>query len=259
MAKVIFTYNGIETIIQCSKEDTMEKICNKYASKIDVNINSLLFIYSGNKINFKLSFKNQANAIDKERNKMNILVYKQDENGLKCPKCGEAINVDKFDAQIKFNLNQNDMLNELKNEINIINNSNEINKIKNKIRVINLIINNIIEENIKNTKNIQNIITNNFKEINTNKNIITGKFEVEDIYKDISIFNQYVEDEGFDVYFNNEKINIIKTYKIPYDNFKMSGKGKYEYKIIFKNKVPNLERIFQNCSDLISIDLSEFD
>ena len=246
MSKVIFSYDGKETTIQCLKEDKMKNICNKYSSKINININSLLFIYGGNQINFDLSFKEQANSIDKERKEMNILVYKREENELKCPKCGEIINIDKFDNLIKFNSAQNDMLNEIKNEIDIINNSNETNKIKNKIRVINLIINNIIEENIKNTKNIQNIINNNFNEINNNnKNIIKGKFEVEDIYKDISIFNQYVEDEGFDVYFNNEKINIIKTYKIPYNNFKMSGKGKYEYKIIFKNKIPNLERIFQ--------------
>ena len=192
MSKVIFSYNGIETTIQCLEEDKMKNICNKYSSKINININSLLFIYGGNQINFDLSFKEQANSIDKERKEMNILVYKKEENELKCPKCGEIINIDKFDNLIKFNFSQNDMLNELKNEINIINNSNEINKIKNKIRVINLIINNIIEENIKNTKNIQNIINNNFNEINNNKNIIKGKFEVEDNYKDISIFNQYI-------------------------------------------------------------------
>ena len=163
MSKVIFSYDGKETTIQCLKEDKMKNICNKYSSKIDININSLLFIYGGNQINFDLSFKEQANSIDKERKEMNILVYKREENELKCPKCGEIINIDKFDNLIKFNSAQNDMLNELKNEIDIINNSNEINKIKNKIRVINLIINNIIEENIKNTKNIQNIINNNFK------------------------------------------------------------------------------------------------
>ena len=242
MSKAIFTYNGRETVIQCSKEDKMEIICNKYVSKIDININSLIFIYSGNQINFKLSFRDQANSIDKERNIMNILVYKQDENGLKCPKCGEAINLDKFDDQIKFHLNQNDMLNELKSLIEIINDYNEINKIKNKIKVMNLIIENLIKEN----ENIQNIINSNLKEINmNNNNIIKGIINVEDTYQYATIFNQYVEDEGFDVYLNNEKINLIKSYKVQYKDFKKNGKGDYEFKIIFKDKKPNLERIFQ--------------
>ena len=143
----------------------------------------------------------------------------------------------------------------------IIKNINEINKIKNKIQVINLIINNLIEENIKNKFNIQNNLINELNKesskTNNNKNTIKGIFQVDDIYKDIEIFNQYVEDEGFDVYLNDKKINVIKTYKILYKNFK--DKGDYEFKIIFKNKIPNFERIFQKCSYLISLDLTNFD
>ena len=260
MAKVIFTYNGIETSIQCLKEDKMKNICNKYVSKTNININSLLFLYSGNTINFELSFKDQANKIDRERNVMNILVYKQNENGLKCPKCGERINVDKFNEQIQFHLNQNELINELKNEIEIINDCNEISKIKSKIRIINLIIKSLIEENEKYKNNIKNIINGSYKELNVDnkKNIIKGIFNVEDINQDVAIFNQYVEDEGFDVYLNDKKVDVIKSYKIQYKNFLDSGKGNYEYKVIFKNKIPNLERIFQNCSNLIKIDLSDF-
>ena len=70
MAKVIFSFNGIQTIIQCLKEDKMKNICNKYASKINININSLIFIYGGNQINYELSFQEQANSIDKKRNEM---------------------------------------------------------------------------------------------------------------------------------------------------------------------------------------------
>ena len=268
MAKVIFTYNGYETIIQCLKGDKMKDICNKCASKLNVNINSLLFIYGGNQVNLELTFEGQASSFDKVRNQMNILVYdseQQDENRLKCPKCGEVIHLDKFEALIIFNSNQNDMLNELKNEIETIKNINDINKIKNKIKVINLIINDLIEENVKNTKSIENIISKNINELNNiksnlnnNKNIIKGMIEVEDAYKDVTIFNQLVEDEEFDVYLNDEKVEIIKSYKILAKNFKFQ-KGKKEFKIIFKDKIPNLERIFQGCSDLISLDLTNFD
>ena len=39
MDKVIFTYEGEETTIQCSKEDQMKNICCKYSSKINIDIN----------------------------------------------------------------------------------------------------------------------------------------------------------------------------------------------------------------------------
>ena len=51
-------------------------------------------------------------------------------------------------------------------------------------------------------------------DINKKTNIIKGIFTVENIYQDVTIFNKYVEDEGFDVYLNNEKINVIKSYKV---------------------------------------------
>ena len=49
MAKVIFSFNGIKTTVLCLKEDKMEDICLKYISKIDIDINSVYFLYDGNK------------------------------------------------------------------------------------------------------------------------------------------------------------------------------------------------------------------
>ena len=268
MAKVIFTYDGKETTIQCLKEDKIENICNEYASKINENINSLLFIYSGNQVNLELSFNQQAKQIDKERSIMNILVYKQEKKKFKCPKCGELINIDIFDNLLKLNSNQADMLKELKSLIEIINNSNEISTIKSKILDISLITNNLIEENEKNKNHIQNI-SNNIKDNNTKqinlqnnidlkKNIIKGIFNVNNALEDVTIFNQYADDDGFDVYLNDEKINVIKSYKIQYTNFLKKGNVNYEFKIKFKDNFPNLERIFQNCSNVVSIDLTDF-
>ena len=65
-AKAIFTLDGSNLIIQCSKEDKMRDICKKYSIKVNENINSLIFLYGGNKINFELKFKEQANSIDKK-------------------------------------------------------------------------------------------------------------------------------------------------------------------------------------------------
>ena len=79
-AIVIFTFEGINIKIQCSTDDLMKDICQKYANKIQRNVNSLIFLYGGSNLNFQLSFKEQANIIDKERNEMNVLVYKMKTN-----------------------------------------------------------------------------------------------------------------------------------------------------------------------------------
>ena len=91
-AIVIFIFEGINIKIQCSTDDLMKDICQKYANKIGRNVNSLIFLYGGSNLNFQLSFKEQANIIDKERNEMNVLVYKN-LNEFACPKCGEKINL----------------------------------------------------------------------------------------------------------------------------------------------------------------------
>ena len=181
MANVIFSYNEIKIIIQCSNTDKMKDICNKYACKINKNINSLYFIYGGNYVNQDLTFNEQANSIDKNRKEMNILVIDYStlssinsiNNELKCKKCGERFNLEIFKNLIKFNNNQIDKLNELKTQIELINNVNDINEIKTKLKYINLIVNNIIEEINKNKNNIQYIYNNNNKN-NNNLNVKTN-------------------------------------------------------------------------------------
>ena len=94
MSKAKFSFEGTETVIQCLKDEKMKNICNKYSTKINIDINSLIFLYGGNQVNQELAFNEQTNSVDKERNEINILVYKnkqREENKLKCPKCGEII------------------------------------------------------------------------------------------------------------------------------------------------------------------------
>ena len=50
----------------------MEYICKKYSEKINKNIDSLLFLYEGKQINFELTFKGQANSIDRSNNEMKV-------------------------------------------------------------------------------------------------------------------------------------------------------------------------------------------
>ena len=101
MSSIRFIFNGVQTLIQCRKDEKLNDICNKYASKILKDKSNLQFIYGGKQINFELSFDEHANPIDKESNQMNILVYENNntiinENNCKvkpkniiCPSCNE--------------------------------------------------------------------------------------------------------------------------------------------------------------------------
>ena len=126
-ANVIFTLDGIDLTVQCSPEDKMRDICLRYVAKIGANLNSFLFLYGGNQLNFDLSFKEQASLIDKENNKMRVLVYTNEEDGFICPKCGEKIklNTEKIDDIILSNNNIKDIIIGIKAQIeNIINSKN---------------------------------------------------------------------------------------------------------------------------------------
>ena len=75
-AKIIFSLDCIDSIIQCTKEEKIKDICLKYANKLDKKLNSLLFLYEGNQIDFDLNFTQLANQEDNIRNEMKISVYK---------------------------------------------------------------------------------------------------------------------------------------------------------------------------------------
>jgi len=149
MASVIFNLDGKEVTIQCSRDEKMKDICNKFATKAMINIDSLLFVYGGNQINFELTFNDQSNSLDKERNTMNILVDKKDEEVIKCSKCGEIINLDNLKRN-RINEDQIDILKGLKFQLETINNLNNINIIKNQIKVVNMALDGIIMEAEKN-------------------------------------------------------------------------------------------------------------
>ena len=99
MAEVIFNYNGKDTIIQCRIEDKLKDICLKFAIKVQIDINKIIFIYGGRMIDLELKYKELVNEIDEENLKMKILVYDNDSNIINdriikakdiiCPKCGE--------------------------------------------------------------------------------------------------------------------------------------------------------------------------
>ena len=56
-AKVNFCLDGINLILECSKEEKMKDICQRYAAKVGRNLKTLVFLYGGTQLRFDLSFK----------------------------------------------------------------------------------------------------------------------------------------------------------------------------------------------------------
>ena len=75
MENIEFLYNGNKTIIQCNLNDKLENICQKFATKVQVNLNELLFLYKGDKLNFDL----KLNKLKINAEVIKILVYNNHE------------------------------------------------------------------------------------------------------------------------------------------------------------------------------------
>ena len=221
MATVVFSFNGVELQIQCSREEKMKDICRRCANKINKNINSLYFLYSGNQVNYELRFKDQANLMDRNRNKMNILVFIKEEEGLKCSNCGEVIKSDLFDKILKNE--QNDILKELKNQLEAIIYLNDINKIKNQIKIVKYALENVINENEKNLKEIKNSFNNN-NNIKKNEN---DNEKVDFLMKQLKIKDNEINALKSKTAFNLNPEELIPVIFKTFD-------GKLDYSIICK-------------------------
>ena len=114
MAEVNFNYNGTNTLIQCTTNDKLKDICEKYCMKLQIDINKLIFIYGGEVLNIELEFNIVANQVDKQNSKMKVLVYNKistiidkreriiKSKDIICPKCGEIclINFNKYKIEL---------------------------------------------------------------------------------------------------------------------------------------------------------------
>ena len=121
MSEVIFNYNGINTTILCSRNQTTKEIFLNYCLKIQKDINDLIFLYGGNEINLNLTLDQISNQLDIPNNKINILVYNKNttiknNNNIKeskdqiCPKCGECcrIKIDNYKIRLFHCKNNHD-------------------------------------------------------------------------------------------------------------------------------------------------------
>ena len=273
-AKVIFTFEGSNITIQCSIEDKMKDICQKYATKLEKNLNSLLFLYGGNQLNFELRFKVQANQIDKATKVMRVLVYKNTDEELICPKCHGKIKInnEKLDEIISLNNNIKETINGIKAQIdNIIKNS-SLNLVNIQLKNINIILKTINDDINKNNDKIKNLLNNIFIKnniqrneisnfnLNRNKNSIKGilGIKLNEIKEKITLFKSDLK-SGIDVYLNNEKIKMIRNDKKWEIDYIFTKDGKYSFEIVFNNIINSVEDLFSECANIIELDFSNFD
>ena len=105
----IFIINKEKIVIECSNEDYINDICNKFLKKINIKNNEILFLYKGKKINQKMKITKYIKKENLKSNKINIFCIKiknlskekllYNKNKLKeiiCPECGELCKI-KFD------------------------------------------------------------------------------------------------------------------------------------------------------------------
>ena len=221
----------MKTVIQCSKDDKMRTICSKFGTKIEVDINSLFFIYNGSFLNLELTFYEQANSTDKNRLEMNVIANKnENETDIKCPKCNHIIKIESIKSVselIKYNKNINFSLKELKKQIESIN-SNDIDQLENKIGIINYLINNIIKENEKTKTGVQNLLSTN-SNINNNLDLKNDE-KTKKLENDLEIKNKRIKqlEEELQNFLSKSKLNEIQSKKQnKYEMFEKNYKKEY--------------------------------
>ena len=252
-AKIIFIFEGVELIIQCTLEDIIRDICQKLAIKIETNLKLLQFLYGGEPMNMNLKFKEQANSLDRSNNIMNVLVYKKDVDDFICPHCGEKIKIktEKIDEIISSNNNIKDTIDGIKFNIHNIIKISTTNMVNIQLKNISTLLNNIIEDIKKNNEKLINLINANKTTIIinqfSNKNIIKGILDIKinENNNNILLFNTEIT-SGIDVYLNNNKINMLQDGESWKINNNFNKDGKYVFQIVFNNIIIYMNVFFEN-------------
>ena len=218
MAEITFIYEGKSKLIHCNMNQTMNDICTNFSNEINVDINSLIFLYGGK----VLKLEKNLNEITKE-NKITILAFKiEDEIYSK----SEIKLADKnINEILLLNNNINKTLIEINNQIgNIINNimKNDNNWIITQLQNIQNLINKMNEDNKKLNSQLNIIKYNDVKnntmiKINENKELKSLNNEISCVYNkqedEISLLHDYsdlnFESEEEEEFYEEGKINLI--------------------------------------------------
>ena len=95
-------YSGLDYFYQCNDlSETLNHIFNKLRN--NVNVNAIIFFYSGNQIDGNISISKFASKANLKKNKMSIVVLDKDKEAepvyiqskdIICPKCGDVAKLD---------------------------------------------------------------------------------------------------------------------------------------------------------------------
>ena len=159
-AKVIFSLEALEIVIDCSTEEKMRDICQRCATKMETNLETLSFLYGEKPVNFELSFEDQANSQDKKTNEMKVKVSKKKDEGFICPKCGEKVELNPKALDYLISSNKDIIDNITGTNIiaeNILNDNSTI-YLNSRIKNIKIILTSINEDIKKNNEILKNLM-----------------------------------------------------------------------------------------------------
>ena len=100
--EMTFGFGGVDTVCRCDGAgETFNDIFHKLRN--DVDINSIIFLYSGLQMDGNISINKIINRTDLERKKMSIIVIDKEKEpepvyiqskDVICPKCGDCAQFD---------------------------------------------------------------------------------------------------------------------------------------------------------------------
>ena len=110
MTEVEFIYCGKNINILCNKNEKMKDIYEKFTNKIQVNKNSICYLYNGDKIDEELALEKLINENNKNKIKILVNLINKENNYTKfikskdiiCPECKESIRIKIEDYKIKL-------------------------------------------------------------------------------------------------------------------------------------------------------------
>ena len=156
----IFTLNCVDIKVQCKSNEKMKDICQRFATKIDKDMNSYIYLYGGTQLHFELTFEEHLQV--KGSKEMVILVFKKEVYEIICTKCGEKmkLNKDKIDEIILNNNIIKDKISGIELMIDNMIKSSLINTMNNQLKNINILLDNIIDDIQKNNVRLENLLDN---------------------------------------------------------------------------------------------------
>ncbi len=75
--EVDFIYHGNKVVILCSEKELMKDFIKRYSNKSKIVLNSIYFLYAGDKINENSALKKLIKKEDKNKKKIEILVCRK--------------------------------------------------------------------------------------------------------------------------------------------------------------------------------------